>query len=160
MTEPIRILMCAPDHYDVDYVINPWMEGNIHKSSRDKAVEQWSKLNFVLNDIAKVDLVEGQSGVPDMVFTANAGLVLGDNAVLSRFYHPERQGEEPYFKKWFEDNGFNVFELPKDLPFEGAGDALLDREGRWLWLAMVFVRNSILTLILPNGWTSKYYPYA
>ena len=138
MTEPIRILMCAPDHYDVGYVINPWMEGNIHKSSRDKAVEQWSKLNFVLNDIAKVDLVKGQPGVPDMVFTANAGLVLGDNAVLSRFYHPERQGEEPYFKKWFEDNGFNVFELPQDLPFEGAGDALLDREGRWLWAGYGF----------------------
>ena len=138
MTEPIRILMCAPDHYDVDYVINPWMEGNIHKSSQDKAVEQWSKLNFVLNDLAKVELVQGQPGVPDMVFTANAGLVLGDNAVLSRFYHPERQGEEPYFKKWFEDNGFNVFELPQDLPFEGAGDALLDREGRWLWAGYGF----------------------
>ena len=138
MTEPIRILMCAPDHYDVDYVINPWMEGNIHKSSRDKAVEQWSKLNHVLNEIAQVDLVQGQQGVPDMVFTANAGLVLGDNAVLSRFFHPERQGEEPYFKQWFEDNGFNVFELPKDLPFEGAGDALLDREGRWLWAGYGF----------------------
>ena len=138
MTEPIRILMCAPDHYDVDYVINPWMEGNIHKSSQDKAVEQWSKLNHVLNNIAKVDLVQGQKGVPDMVFTANAGLVLGDNAVLSRFYHPERQGEEPYFKEWFENNGFNVFELPKDLPFEGAGDALLDREGQWLWAGYGF----------------------
>ena len=138
MTEPIRILMCAPDYYDVDYVINPWMEGNIHKSSQEKAVEQWSKLHFVLNDIAEVDLVKGQPGVPDMVFTANAGLVLGDNVVLSRFYHPERQGEEPYFKQWFEDNGFNVFELPKDLPFEGAGDALLDREGRWLWAGYGF----------------------
>ena len=138
MTEPIRILMCAPDHYDVDYVINPWMEGNIHKSSQDKAVEQWSKLNQILNDIAQVDLVEGQPGVPDMVFTANAGLVLGENAVLSRFYHPERQGEEPHFKKWFADNGFNVFELPQDLPFEGAGDALLDREGRWLWAGYGF----------------------
>ncbi len=138
MTKPIRILMCAPDHYDVDYVINPWMEGNIHKSSRHKAVEQWSKLNHVLNNIAKVDLVGGQPGVPDMVFTANAGLILGNNAVLSRFYHPERQGEEPHFKKWFEDNGFNVFELPKDLPFEGAGDALLDREGRWLWAGYGF----------------------
>jgi lysine-ketoglutarate reductase/saccharopine dehydrogenase-like protein (TIGR00300 family) len=138
MTEPIRILMCAPDHYDVDYVINPWMEGNIHKSSREMAVEQWSKLNFVLKEIAQVDLVQGQQGVPDMVFTANAGLVLGDNAVLSRFYHPERQGEEPYFKQWFEDHGFNVFELPQDLPFEGAGDALLDREGRWLWAGYGF----------------------
>ena len=138
MTDAIRILMCAPDHYDVDYVINPWMEGNIHKSSRDRAVEQWQKLYHVLKDRALVDLVPPAKGWPDMVFTANAGLVLGDNVVLSRFFHKERQGEEPYFKEWFEQNGFTVYELPKDLPFEGAGDALFDREGRWLWAGYGF----------------------
>ena len=138
MTDSIRFLMCAPDHYDVDYVINPWMEGNIHKSSRDRSVEQWEELYHILKDHAIVDLVTPQKGVPDMVFTANAGLVLGDNVVLSRFFHKERQGEEPHFKKWFEDNGFTVYQLPQDLPFEGAGDALLDREGRWLWAGYGF----------------------
>lgn len=138
MIDPIRFLMCPPDHYDVDYVINPWMEGNIHKSSRDRAVEQWEKLHHVLKDHALVDLVNPEKGWPDMVFTANAGLVLGKTVVLSRFYHKERQGEEPYFKKWFEDQGYTVYELPKDLPFEGAGDALLDREGRWLWAGYGF----------------------
>ena len=138
MTSQIRILMCPPDHYDVDYVINPWMEGNIHKSSRDRAVEQWQKLYHVLKDHTLVDLVKPQPGWPDMVFTANAGLVLGKNVVLSRFYHKERQGEEPYFKEWFESQGYTVYELPKDLPFEGAGDALLDREGRWLWAGYGF----------------------
>ena len=138
MTDSIRFLMCAPDHYDVDYVINPWMEGNVHKSSRDRAVEQWEKLYHVLKENAIVDLVTPQKGWPDMVFTANAGLLLGNTFVLSRFYHKERQGEEPYFKEWFEDKGFTVHELPKDLPFEGAGDALLDREGRWLWAGYGF----------------------
>ena len=138
MTESIRFLMCAPDHYDVDYAINPWMEGNIHKSSRDRAVEQWYKLYNVLKDKAIVDLVKPQKGWPDMVFTANAGLLLGDNVVLSRFLHKERQGEEPFFKQWFADNGYTVYELPKDLPFEGAGDALFDREGRWLWAGYGF----------------------
>jgi lysine-ketoglutarate reductase/saccharopine dehydrogenase-like protein (TIGR00300 family) len=138
MAESIRFLMCAPDHYDVDYVINPWMEGNIHKSSRDLAVEQWHKLHHVIKDRAIVDLVTPQQGVPDLVFTANAGLVLGSNVVLSRFFHKERQGEEPYFKQWFEENGYTVYELPKDLPFEGAGDALFDREGRWLWAGYGF----------------------
>jgi lysine-ketoglutarate reductase/saccharopine dehydrogenase-like protein (TIGR00300 family) len=138
MNDNIRILMCPPDHYDVDYVINPWMEGNIHKSSRDRAVEQWQKLHQVLKDVAIVDLVAPAKGWPDMVFTANAGLVLGTNVVLSRFFHKERQGEEPYFKAWFEENGFTVYELPKDLPFEGAGDALFDREGRWLWAGYGF----------------------
>ncbi len=138
MTDAIRFLMCAPDHYDVDYVINPWMEGNIHKSSRDRAADQWHKLHHVIKDHAIVDLVAPEKGWPDMVFTANAGLVLGTNVVLSRFLHPERQGEEPYFKAWFEANGYTVYELPSDLPFEGAGDALFDREGRWLWAGYGF----------------------
>ncbi len=138
MTDSIRILMCSPDHYDVDYVINPWMEGNIHKSSRDRAVEQWQKLHHILKDHAIVDLVKPQEGWPDMVFTANAGLVLDNTVVLSRFYHKERQGEEPHFKDWFESQGFTVYELPKDLPFEGAGDALFDREGRYLWAGYGF----------------------
>jgi lysine-ketoglutarate reductase/saccharopine dehydrogenase-like protein (TIGR00300 family) len=138
MVSQIRFLMCAPDHYDVDYVINPWMEGNIHKSSRDRAVEQWNKLYNVIKDHAIVDLVAPEKGWPDMVFSANAGLVLGENVVLSRFLHKERQGEEPYFQQWFAENSFNVYTLPKDLPFEGAGDALLDREGRWLWAGYGF----------------------
>ncbi|MBD2597796.1 TIGR00300 family protein [Nostoc spongiaeforme FACHB-130] len=138
MNSRIRFLMCPPDHYDVDYVINPWMEGNIHKSSRDRAVEQWQGLYQILKEHAIVDLVTPQKGWPDLVFTANAGLVLGENVVLSRFLHKERQGEEPYFKQWFEENGYTVYELPKDLPFEGAGDALLDREGRWLWAGYGF----------------------
>jgi len=138
MSAAIRFLMCAPDHYDVDYVINPWMEGNIHKSSPDRAVEQWHGLFHLIKDRAQVDLVQPQKGVPDMVFTANAGLILGNTVVLSRFFHKERQGEEPYFKAWFEQQGHTVYELPKDLPFEGAGDALLDREGRWLWAGYGF----------------------
>lgn len=134
----IRFLMCPPKHYDVDYVINPWMEGNVHKSSRDRAVEQWDKLYHLLKEHATVDLVAPQKGVPDMVFTANAGLVLENTVVLSRFYHKERQGEEPFFQQWFEMEGFTVHTLPKDLPFEGAGDALFDREGRWLWAGYGF----------------------
>ncbi|MFZ4665358.1 MAG: TIGR00300 family protein [Prochlorotrichaceae cyanobacterium] len=137
-TEPIRILMCAPDYYDVDYVINPWMEGNVHRSSREMAAEQWHKLHHIIKDHVAVDLVPPEKGWPDMVFTANAGLVLGKTVVLSRFFHKERQGEEPYFKAWFESQGFTVKELPPELPFEGAGDALLDREGRWLWAGYGF----------------------
>ncbi len=134
----IRYLMCAPDFYDVDYVINPWMEGNIHRSNQTKAKEQWQALYDILKELASIDLVDPQPGLPDMVFTANAGLVLGNKVVVSRFFHRERQGEEPHFKAWFQSQGFETFELPQDLPFEGAGDALLDREGRWLWAGYGF----------------------
>jgi lysine-ketoglutarate reductase/saccharopine dehydrogenase-like protein (TIGR00300 family) len=138
MTDPVRILMCAPHHYDVDYVINPWMEGNIHRSSRDQAEAQWDQLYQILKTYATVDLVEPQPGWPDMVFTANAGLVLDNTVVLSRFLHPERQGEEPHFLQWFKEQGYTVHTLPKSLPFEGAGDALIDRDGYWLWAGYGF----------------------
>ncbi len=138
MDDSIKIAMCAPEFYDVDYVINPWMEGNLHKSSRGLATEQWNQLHSILEDLATIELIPPQDGSPDMVFTANAGLVLGDQVVLSRFFHKERQGEEPHFKAWFEKRGFTVRELPPDLPFEGAGDALLDRDGNWLWAGYGF----------------------
>ncbi len=138
MTSSIQYLMCAPTHYDVDYVINPWMVGNIHRSSKDRATSQWQTLYEHLSHRAEVKLVNPAQGWPDMVFTANAGLILGQTVVLSRFYHPERQGEQPHFKAWFEDQGYTVYELPDELAFEGAGDALLDRAGRWLWAGYGF----------------------
>ncbi|MEO0433029.1 MAG: TIGR00300 family protein [Cyanobacteria bacterium J06656_5] len=138
MAKPVRILMCAPQHYDVDYVINPWMEGNIHRSSRDLAQEQWNGLHKILKEHAIAELIEPQPGWPDMVFTANAGLILGDTVVLSRFFHPERQGEEPHFQQWFEEQGYTVHTLPQNLPFEGAGDALIDRAGGYLWAGYGF----------------------
>ena len=138
MSANVRFLMCPPDLYEVDYVINPWMEGNIHKSSRAVAIEQWRGLYRLLQENAGVEKITPQPGLPDMVFTANAGVAVGQKFVLSRFLHRERQGEQQHFKKWFQKHGFEVFELPQDLPFEGAGDALLDRQGGCLWAGYGF----------------------
>ena len=135
MGSQIRLLMCPPEFYAVDYVINPWMEGNIHKEVRQTALEQWRALHGMLEKAAEITLVPPEPGLPDMVFTANAGVVVGNQVVLSRFLHRERRGEEPHFKRWFKKQGFEVFEVPPDLPFEGAGDALMDRAGGWLWAA-------------------------
>jgi arginine dihydrolase len=52
---------------------------------------------------------------------------------LSRFLHPERQGEEPHFGKWFGDSGFTIRETPGATPFEGEGDALFEWDGSRLW---------------------------
>jgi len=128
-----RFLMCPPEFYQVDYVINPWMEGNLDRASTTLAAEQWRRLHEIISHEAIVELVRPHPGSPDMVFTANAGLVLGQDVVLSRFFHRERRPEEPYFRSWFQQHGFRVHELPKDLPFEGAGDALFDRDRPFLW---------------------------
>jgi len=119
--------------YDVNYVINPWMEGNLKRSSIQDATRQWEQLYTELARVARVELVEQQAGSPDMVFTANAGLVCDGMVALSRFLHPERQGEEPHFRKWFDDSGFTVRELPRTIPFEGEGDALFEADNSRLW---------------------------
>ena len=126
-------LMCPPTLYDVQYVINPWMDGNVNRSSRERAERQWEALRSTLSDLARVELVEQQAGSPDMVFTANAGLVCDGVVALSRFLHTERQGEEPHFRKWFDDSGLKVRELPSDVPFEGEGDALFEADNSRLW---------------------------
>jgi N-dimethylarginine dimethylaminohydrolase len=126
-------LMCAPDLYEVDYVINPWMVGQIHASSRERAAAQWDALYGAVSARADVALVAPQPGSPDMVFTANAGLAYGRSVALSSFFHPERQGEEPHFRRWFEDAGYTILDLPRATPFEGEGDALFATDGSRLW---------------------------
>ena len=128
-------LMCAPEYFNVAYIINPWMHGNLRKIDNAVAKQQWRSLYDLLTDHATVRLVLAQPGSPDMVFTANAGLVKGKRFIVSRFRYPERQGEEPYFADWFVDRGYDVHLMPRDVPFEGAGDALFDRGDACLWMA-------------------------
>lgn len=126
-TRVAQLLMCAPTAYDVLYEINVWM----HLSNRpDKrlAWKQWEQLYQTLTERIGIPvvLIEQASEAPDMVFTANAGLPLGGKqVVLSRFRHPERQVEEPYFEQWFRRHGYQVYLMPPNCAFEGEGDAFL-----------------------------------
>ncbi len=129
-------LMCPPEYFNVAYIINPWMHGNLRRIDNAVAKQQWRAIYDVLTDHATVRLVLPQPGSPDMVFTANAGLVRGNTFIVSRFRYPERQYEEPYFADWFMDRGYEVHLMPRDVPFEGAGDALYDRgPSEILWMA-------------------------
>jgi len=133
-----KIMMCAPTFYGVDYVINPWMEGQHGKTDRDLAQKQWEALRDKLSAYADIKLIEPQPGLPDMVFTANAGLVWDNKVVVSRFRNKERQGEEPFFANWFQAQGLEVAAWPQEVPFEGAGDALWDRALPLLWIGSGF----------------------
>jgi ornithine--oxo-acid transaminase len=125
--------MCPPKLYDVNYVINPWMAGNIHASSRARAAQQWQNLYEAVTEVADVELIEPQPGSPDMVFTANAGLERNGIVALSSFFHPERQAEEQHFRRWFQNAGYTVLDIPRETPFEGEGDALFSTDGARLW---------------------------
>jgi N-dimethylarginine dimethylaminohydrolase len=131
---PATFLMCPPRLYDVNYVINPWMAGNIHASSPAHAEAQWRSLYEAVRKVARVELVDPQPGSPDMVFTANAGLERDGVVAISSFFHPERQAEESHFRRWFQHAGYALVDISRATPFEGEGDALFSIDGRCLWV--------------------------
>jgi len=120
-----QILMCPPTHFDVEYEINPWMhcDNPVHHAA---AMAQWQALYDIYTRHLgwTVHLLEPREHLPDLVFTANGGLVIGGKVVLPCFRHPERQGETAHFEAWFRANGLAPLEaLVHD--FEGEGDVLL-----------------------------------
>ena len=94
---------------------------------------QWKGLFEKLSSLdCKIELITPQPKLPDMVFTANAGLTVGKKFIPSNFRHEERAGEAPHFARWMEEHGYEVIWLPKNLYFEGEGDALFARRRAFL----------------------------
>jgi N-dimethylarginine dimethylaminohydrolase len=120
-----RLLVCPPDYFCIDYEINPWMS-RANYVDRGAAVAQWHHLMEVLERElgAVLERMRPAPGLPDLVFTANAGVVAGRKAVPSRFRYPERQREEAHFEGWFREQGYEILTLDPDMYFEGAGDLL------------------------------------
>lgn len=129
-----RWMMCCPDYFGIEYVINSWMEGHIGQAKSSIARLQWEKLYEILAERAQVSLIEPVVGLPDLCFTANAGLIIKQWFIPAHFRHPERQREESIYKNWFVAQGFILKDLPHDIYFEGEGDALLQPEQSLLWL--------------------------
>ena len=124
----MRILMCRPDYYDIEYEINPWMN-KTRKANHQRAIEQWEGLFQTIQECGgKVELVPPVRGLPDMTFAANAGLFYDEKIILANFKVIERKGEISYTQSWFEKAGFTVVNRPgidqHIAYFEGAGDAL------------------------------------
>src|SRR5947208_4449276 len=91
------LLLCPPDHYGIEYEINPWMD-KTRKAVPGLPQKQWQLLHEKLRGLgAQIELVTPQPGLPDMVFTANAGLAVGQKFIRSNFRHKEGQGEEAHF---------------------------------------------------------------
>ncbi len=119
-----RFLMCPPEYFAVLYEINPWMHREV-TVDLERARHQWEGLVATLRAAgAEVEVLDPHPGLPDLVFTANAGTLNGNRFVPSRFRHPERQAEVPHYVEWFASHGWSVSDLPSGPAHEGAGDAL------------------------------------
>lgn len=118
-------LMCPPDYYDIVYEINPWMSVK-RKADRLRAKKQWEDFHHLLTQTlkVKVELLKPVPKLPDLVFTANGGLVRKRVFIRSNFRHKERQAEAPFFEDWFRKHSWIVKRVPPVHRFEGEGDAL------------------------------------
>jgi N-dimethylarginine dimethylaminohydrolase len=137
------ILMIDPAHFDVSYAINPWMKPSAWLRDADghrrTAGLAWEALRSTLAAAgAAIEVAAGAPGWPDMVFPANAAVVLDGRALMARFRHPERRGEEAVFWEIFEGlrhRGVlrDVAGLPAGLTHEGAGDGIWDATRQLFW---------------------------
>ena len=125
-----RYLMCPPDHFTVEYAINPWMTPD-DPADPVLAMKQWSELVTTIEDAGgAVETIAGHETLPDMVFTANLGVVSDGTFVLAAMRHPERTKEPELAGYWAAGRGFDVQSIPASAgSFEGMGDALPFRSG-------------------------------
>lgn len=150
MTQPkaihpkARLLMCRPEHFGVTYTINPWMNPDSWTRGRRvltaTAHKEWNDLYRALREAgAEIELVPPVPGLPDLVFTANAAVVLDGKGLLARFRYPERQPEEAHFEAAFralQARGLitTIRKLPGNVVLEGAGDCVFDRARSLFWM--------------------------
>lgn len=125
MDKTKTVLMCPPTYFDIAYEINPWMS-KANQVEPAEAARQWQKLydTYVQTLGWDVQIIEPVAGLPDMVFTANGGLVYGGKVILPHFRYPQRQPETDVFKQWFKTAGYQQIYYPENF-FEGEGDALI-----------------------------------
>jgi len=141
--EGAHILLVDPAHFDVHYAINPWMSPDVWRADADElklsAREGFEALKRILVRIGcRVTVLDGAPGLPDMVFPANAAIVLDGRALMARFRHPERRGEEARFLEAFEQlrrQGVihTLAGLPDGCFQEGAGDCIWDDNRQCFW---------------------------
>lgn len=158
LAPPPRFLMCPPQHFAVTYSINPWMDPAAWSDSgaalHATATQQWTALQAALRAAgAAIEIVRPQAGLPDLVFTANAAVVLDRKALLARFHHPQRQGEEPVFAAAFKAlaRGALVDEivrLPDGVVLEGAGDCIFDAQRQMFWMGCGFRSDAAAARII------------
>jgi N-dimethylarginine dimethylaminohydrolase len=144
MNATAHFLMCRPDYFAVDYAINPWMNpqswAQQSKILVDASQREWTALHRALAGLgAAIELVPPAPRLPDLVFTANAAVVLNRRAVLARFRHPERRGEEEPYERGFRSLQAcgivdHVERLPENVILEGAGDCVFDRTRNMYWM--------------------------
>jgi N-dimethylarginine dimethylaminohydrolase len=128
-----RYLMCRPEYFTVEYSINPWMDPERPVDTR-VAVEQWTALKDAYEALGhKVELIDPEPGLPDMVFAANSGTVIDGVVLGSRFRAEQRAAEADHFRRWFLRNGYRDVVMPT---------CVNEAEGDFTWTGTVLLAGT------------------
>jgi N-dimethylarginine dimethylaminohydrolase len=172
LTQPSqpRFLMCRPQYFAVTYSINPWMDPRAWADSGEQlhatAARQWAGLHrTLLARDAVIEAIEPEPGLPDLVFTANAAVVLNRKAILARFFHPERRREQPVIAAGFralQAHGLldEVIEIPEGVTLEGAGDCIWDRWRGLFWMGCGFRSDTAASYVIEEQFGVRCLPLA
>jgi N-dimethylarginine dimethylaminohydrolase len=115
-------VMTPPQFFAVEYAINPWMD-TTNPVDTDAALSQWQRLQDIYVELGhSVDLVVPVTGLPDMVYAANGGLIIDGTALVARFKYPQRQQESAAYGAWLRSQGFDP--IYAQHVNEGQGDLL------------------------------------
>ncbi|HUK71860.1 MAG TPA: arginine deiminase-related protein [Streptosporangiaceae bacterium] len=116
-------LMCPPTYFTVGYSINPWMDPRMPVDTA-RAVRQWEQLRQTYRLLGHtIHLIDPVPGLPDMVFAANGGTVIGGRVLGARFLHAERAAEADAYLSWFRANRYRSVREPLVIN-EGEGDLM------------------------------------
>lgn len=127
-----HFLMTTPTHFDVTYVINPWMDPS-RPVDVTLAGAQWSALRERYLALGhRVEVVDGEPGLPDMVFSANAATVVDGTAYGARFRTPQRAPEAAHVARWFAERGVHVV----------APTAVNEAEGDFAWTGRLLLAGT------------------
>lgn len=151
----VGVLMARPDHFAVEYVINPYMEGNVGTVDHPLAMAQWHELRSVYERIGyEVHVIDGVEGLPDLVFIANqsfpAQMPDGSWAVvMSRMRSVHRRDEVEVVEAFYRGRDARTFRLTDpEAEFEGCGDCRWHPDRRLIYGGYGFrtQRNSLAEL--------------
>jgi N-dimethylarginine dimethylaminohydrolase len=113
-------LLCPPEHFAVEYVINPWMDATAPVDA-DLAVKQWELLRETLVELGhRVHVLAATPGLPDMVFAANGAFSVDGTVYGARFKYSQRLAEAATHRDFYLAGGWR-FVAPTQTN-EGEGD--------------------------------------
>jgi arginine dihydrolase len=116
-----QFLMCEPEHFAVEYAINPWMDPE-QPVDTDLARRQWEGLRQTLVGLGHtVHTLAPVAGLPDMVFAANGAFTVDGVAYGARFRYPQRTAEAVAHQDFYEADPGWTFVAPRETN-EGEGD--------------------------------------